>query len=126
MSRKREVFKGSLWSPSGGSSTVRTGESGRGGVVPRLEDGRGAPPGPNPQSTAAVHYLFVAAAVHRRVVDDGRAGAPSEAETDAVEPVVAAETVSRVELRVELLDRGVGCAMDVAAARASAEPMPPV
>ena len=40
---------------------------------------------------------------------------------DTVEPVVAAEPVSCVEL----LNRGVGCAMGVAAARASAEPVPP-
>ena len=46
---------------------------------------------------------------------------PSKAETDTVEPVVAAESVSCVEI----LDRGVGCAMGVAAARASAEPVPP-
>ena len=46
---------------------------------------------------------------------------PTKAETDTVEPVVAAEAVSCVEL----LDRGVGCAMGVAAARASAEPVPP-
>ena len=46
---------------------------------------------------------------------------PSEAETDPVEPVVAAESVSCVKL----LDRGLGCAMVVAAARASAEPVPP-
>ena len=55
---------GSVWSRSDDSGTVRTGESARagvaaaggaghgrgthGGVVPRLEDGRGAPPGPNP------------------------------------------------------------------------------
>ena len=45
---------------------------------------------------------------------------PSKAEKDTVEPVVAAEPVSCVEL----LDRGVGCAMGVAAARASAEPVP--
>ena len=43
---------------------------------------------------------------------------PSEAETDTVEPVVAAGSVSCVEL----LDRGVGCATVIAAARASAEP----
>ena len=46
---------------------------------------------------------------------------PTKAETDTVEPVVAAEAVSCVEL----LDRVVGCAMSVAAARASAEPVPP-
>ena len=46
---------------------------------------------------------------------------PSKAETNADEPMVAAEAVSCVEL----LDRGVGCAMGVAAARASAEPVPP-
>ena len=45
---------------------------------------------------------------------------PSKAETDNVELVVAAESVSCVEF----LDRGVGCAMGVAAARASAEPVP--
>ena len=43
-----------------------------------------------------------------------------KAETDTVEPVVAAGADSCVEL----LDRYVGCAMDVAAARASAEPVP--
>ena len=63
MSRKRGVPIGSAWSRSDGSGTVRTGESARagvaaavgadrgrgtrGGVVSRLEDGRGAPPGPN-------------------------------------------------------------------------------
>ena len=46
---------------------------------------------------------------------------PSKAATDTVEPVVAAESVSCVEL----LDRGIGCAMGVAAARPSAEPVPP-
>ena len=46
---------------------------------------------------------------------------PSKAGTDTVEPVVAAESVSYVEL----LDKGVGCAMGVAAARTSAEPVPP-
>ena len=45
---------------------------------------------------------------------------PSKADTDTVEPVVAAESVSCVEL----LDRGVGCAMGVLAARASAESVP--
>ena len=43
------------------------------------------------------------------------------AETGTVEPVVAAGAVPCVELR----DRSVGCAMGVAAARASAEPVPP-
>ena len=53
----------SAWSRSNGNGTLRTGESvragvaaaggagrdrgTRGGVVPSLEDGRGAPPGPN-------------------------------------------------------------------------------
>ena len=41
---------------------------------------------------------------------------------DTVEPVVAPESVSCVEL----LDRGVDCVMGVAAARASAEPVPPL
>ena len=45
----------------------------------------------------------------------------SKAETDTVERVVAAESVSCVEL----LDGGIGCAKVVAAARASAEPVPP-
>ena len=63
----------------------------------------------------------VAVAVRRRVVDDGGAGMPSKAETDTVEPVVAAESVSCAEL----LDRRVGCAMFVAAARTFAEPVPP-
>ena len=80
----------------------------------------GAPAGPE-----SIIYsrgaLPVAVAVRRRIVDDGGAEVPSKAETDTVEPVVAAETVSCVEL----LDRGVGCAMGVAAARASADPLPP-
>ena len=46
---------------------------------------------------------------------------PSKAETDTVKPVVVADSVSCVER----LYRGVGCAMGVAAARASAEPVPP-
>ena len=46
---------------------------------------------------------------------------PSKAGMDTIEPVVAAESISCVEL----LDRGVGCAMGVAAARASAEPVSP-
>ena len=46
---------------------------------------------------------------------------PKKAETDTVEPVVAAEYVSCVEL----LDRGDGCATVVAATRASVEPVPP-
>ena len=44
----------------------------------------------------------------------------SKAETDTVEPVVATESDSCVEL----LDKGVGCATVVAAASASAEPVP--
>ena len=64
MSPKRGVPISSAWPRSDGSVTVRTGESARpgvaaaggagrgrgtrGGVVTRLEDGRGAPPGPNP------------------------------------------------------------------------------
>ena len=54
-------------------------------------------------------------------VADGGAGVPSEAEADTVEPVVAVKSV----FCVELLDRKVDCAMIVAAARASAEPVPP-
>ena len=46
---------------------------------------------------------------------------PSKAETNTVEPVVVTESV----FCVELLDRGVDCAMGVAAANASAEPVPP-
>ena len=46
---------------------------------------------------------------------------PGKAETDAVEPLVAAESVSCVELR----DRVLGCAMVVAATWAAAEPVPP-
>ena len=65
--------------------------------------------------------LPVAVTDRRRVVDDGGAGAPSKAEMDTVKPVVPAESVSCVEL----LDRGVSCAMGAAAARASAEPVPP-
>ena len=46
---------------------------------------------------------------------------PSKVKTGTAEPVVAAESVSCVES----LDKEVGCAMGVAAAKASAEPMPP-
>ena len=46
---------------------------------------------------------------------------PSKAETDTLEPVVSAGAVSCRELR----DRGVDCATGVAAAGASAEPVPP-
>ena len=52
---------------------------------------------------------------------DGASAGPSEAEADTVEPVVAVESVSCVEL----LYRGVDCAMVVAAARTSAEPVSP-
>ena len=71
MSRSRGVPIGLVWSLSDGSGTVRTRESARAGVAAaggagrgretrgrveiRLEDGRGAPPGPNPYSTAGVH-----------------------------------------------------------------------
>ena len=50
-----------------------------------------------------------------------RAGVLKKAETDTVEPVAPAESVSSVDLP----DRGVGCAMGLAAASASAEPAPP-
>ena len=46
---------------------------------------------------------------------------PRKAETYTVEPVVTPEAVSSVDL----VDRGVGCAVDVAAVRASAEPVSP-
>ena len=62
MSCKRKVPIGRAWSQPDGSGTVRTGESARagvaaaggagrghgsrGGVVTRVEDGRGAPPDP--------------------------------------------------------------------------------
>ena len=48
-------------------------------------------------------------------VADRGTGVPSEAEADTVGPVVAAQSVSCVEL----LDRGVGCAAVFAAAKAS-------
>ena len=51
---------------------------------------------------------------------DGGAEIPSEAEADTVGPVVAAEFASCVEL----LDKEVGCATVVAAARVSAGPVP--
>ena len=54
-------------------------------------------------------------------VAGGGAGVPSEAEADTVVPVVAVESISCVEL----LDKGVDCATVVAAARASAELVPP-
>ena len=46
---------------------------------------------------------------------------PSEAVMDTLEPVVAAGSISCVES----LDRGLGCAMSVSAARAFAGPVPP-
>ena len=135
MIRERGVPIRSAWSRSDGSGTAQTNESaragvaaaggagrGRGtrdGVVPRLEWPRG-PSGPE-SITYSGDALPVAVAVCRRVVDDGGAGVPSKAETDTVEPVVATEAVSCVEQ----LDRGVGCAMGVAPARASADPVPP-
>ena len=64
--------------------------------------------------------LPVAVAVRRRVVQDVAAGVPSKAETDTVESVLAAVS----GCSVERLDRGDGWAMGVAAARASAEPVP--
>ena len=54
-------------------------------------------------------------------VAGGGAGVPSKAEADTVETVIAAESASCVWL----LNRGVDCAMAVAEARASAEPLPP-
>ena len=54
-------------------------------------------------------------------VAGGGAGVPSEAEADTVVPVIAVESISCVEL----LDRGVDRATVVAAARASAELVPP-
>ena len=38
---------------------VSGGRGTRGGVVTRLEDGRGAPPGPNPKYSLGVHYLLL-------------------------------------------------------------------
>ena len=53
---------------------------------------------------------------------DGGAEVPSKGGTDTVEPAVSAESLSCVEI----LNKGVGgCAMGVAAARASAESVPP-
>ena len=65
--------------------------------------------------------LTVAVAVLWRVVDHGGDGAQSEAEVDKIEPPSAAGSFSCAEH----LDEGVDCAMDVTAARASAEPVPP-
>ena len=65
--------------------------------------------------------LPVDVAVRRHVVDDRGSGGPSKAEKDNVEPVVVAESVSCVEL----LGKEVGCAIVVAAAIISAEPVPP-
>ena len=125
MSRKRGVPIGSAWSPSDGGGTVRTGESTRAGAAAvRLAAGLYlAWEMTEGLRRAEIHdgTLPVAVAVRRRVVDDEGAGVPSKEEMDAVEPVIAAEVVSCVELR----DRGVGCAVGVAAARASAEPVPP-
>ena len=91
----------------------------RGGVDTPARWSRG-PAGPE-SIICSGGALPIAVAVRRRVVADGRAGVPSKAETDLIEPVVAVESVSCVEL----LNRGVGCAMVVAAARASAGPVPP-
>ena len=130
MSRRRGVPIGSAWSWSDGRGTVRTGGSARvrvtaaagagcgrrarGGVVFRLEDGRGAPPGPKPKSTAR-GTLPAAAAERRRVRVEMRseknvvvwgAGKPGEVETDAVGPVGS----------TKLVREGVGWATDFVAA----------
>ena len=72
MSRRRGVSIGSAWSRSDEISTAGTGGAAGAGVTvvdgvgrgrgtrdrfgTRLEDGRGAPPGPTSYSTAGVHY----------------------------------------------------------------------
>ena len=143
-SRKRGVPTGSARPRSDGISTVGTGEAAgagvtavgwagrgrgtRGGVLARLAEGRGAPPGPKPSSTAG-GALPAAVAVRRRVrveirPEDGfavaGAGEPGETGADTVGPAVSMESVPCVEL----LEKGVGWATVVAAAGASAKPVP--
>ena len=100
----------------------------RGGVVARLADGRGAPPGPNPLLTAR-DALPAAVAVRRRVRVEmrsadgfavGGAAETGETWTDTVGPAVSTESVPGVEL----LEKGVGWANVVAEAGAHAEPVP--
>ena len=90
---------------TGGSARARVAAAGgagcgrgtRGGVVPRLEDGRGSA---GPESFIySGSALPVVVAVRRCVVDDGEAGMPNKAETDTVEPLVAEGADSCVELR---------------------------
>ena len=92
VSRKSGVPIGSAWSRSDEISAAGTGEAagagvaavdevgrGRGtrdGVSTLRADGRGAPPGLNPLSTAGVYHRF-SVAVRRRVVDDRGAGVPA-------------------------------------------------
>ena len=122
VSRKRGAPTGSAPTRSDGIDTVGTDEAaeagvaavggpgrGRGirsGVLARLADGRGAPPGPKPLLTAGGAAL-AAVAVRRRVRGEMRSqdgftvggiGEPGEAGADAVGPVVSTASVPCVGL----------------------------
>ena len=104
------------------------GHGTRGGVLPRLANGRGVPTGRTPSSTAGGALPAVVAVCRRVRVEMrsedgfavGGAGEPGETEADADGPVVSTESVPCVEL----LEKGVGWATVVAAAGASTEPVP--
>ena len=139
ISRKKGVPTGSARSRSDGIGTVGTDEAAgagvaavggtgrgrktRGGVLARLADGRGAPPGAKPSTAgdavpAAVDVRW-RVLVEMRSEDGftvGGAGEPGEAGTDAVGPVVSTESVPCLGLL-----EGVSWATAVAAAGASAE-----
>ena len=82
------------------------GRGTRGGVLARLADGGGVPPGPEPEPTAG-GAVPAAVAVRRRVRVEmrsedgftvGGAGEPGEAGADAVGPVVSTASVPCVGL----------------------------
>ena len=142
---KRGIPTGSVRSRSDGMDTVRAGEAagagavttargshGRGtcgGVLARRANGREAPPGPEPLSTAG-GAAPAAAAVRRRVRVEmlpengkavGGAGSPGDEGADAAGSMVAAESTS-CEV---LVGEGTCWATAVAAAGSSAELVPP-
>ena len=117
---------------AGAVETVRggRGRGTRGGVLVRLADGQGAPPGPKPHSSAAGDSAPAPAAVLRRIRAEmrpeggkpaGGARSPGSEGTDAAGSVIAADSAP-----CEVLDGEGACwATVVAASDASADPVPP-
>ena len=116
---------------AGAVATARggRGRGSRGGVIVRRADGRGAPPGPNPYSTAGGLAPAVMAVLRRVRVGMrpeggkavGGAGSPCREGVDKAGPVISTDLAP-----CEVLDVGGACwAAFVAAAGVSAEPVPP-